>query len=132
MGNSITSYIRSYISNYTLYSKSKLVNTNISLKHENTILSSEILDLKEEIKQLKLNSGNKESMENFEKKLQESVKKLVDDMLENDSINSTMIPDYIERKIYTNVFTILIGIMKEIIDDTSINILNQNIKLQMV
>ena len=52
-------------------------------------------------------------------------------MLENENINSSIIPDYVERKIYTNVFTILISIMKEIIDDTSINFLNQNIKFAM-
>ena len=105
-------------------SKTKLITENNNLKEE-------VEALKQTIEELKSNSENTESVAQFEQKMQESVKKLVDDMLENDSINSTMIPDYIERKIYTNVFTILIGIMKEIIDDTSINILNQNIKLRM-
>ena len=56
---------------------------------------------------------------------------MVDNMLKNDSVNSIMIPDYIEKKIYTNVFTILIGIMKEILEDTKINIFNQNISFKM-
>ena len=110
------------------YNKSELAEANVFLKNENATLSARLLDLEEEIKKLKSNSGiSTESIEAFEKRMQGSVKKMVDDMLENDSVNSSIIPDYIEKKIYTNVFTILIGIMKEVLEDTKINIFNQNI-----
>ena len=118
--------------NYFSVPKSELVDANVFLKDENATLISRVLDLEEEIIKLKSNSGiSKESIEAFEKRMQGSVKKMVDDMLENDSVNSAIIPDYIEKKIYTNVFTILIGIMKEILEDTKINIFNQNISFKM-
>lgn len=118
--------------NYFSVPKSELAEANLFLKDENAILTSKILDLEREIKNLKSNTGiSTKSLDYFEKRMQSSVNKLVDDMLKNDNINSLIIPDYIEKKIYINVFTILIGIMKEVLEDTKINIFNQNISLKM-
>ena len=118
--------------NYFSVPKSELATANVYLRDTNATLSSHILYLEDEIKKLRSNSGiSTESIYQFEKKMQGSVKKMVDDMLDNDSVNSSIIPDYIEKKIYTNVFTILIGIMKEVLEDTKINIFNQSISLKM-
>ena len=110
--------------------KSDLASENNNLKQEISALKQKITSLEEVIRKPNTNL-NTLSMQALEERLQVSVAKLVDNMLENDNVNSSIIPDYVERKIYTNVFTILIGIMKETIDDTSINLLNQNIKFVM-
>jgi len=110
--------------------KSDLANENNNLKEEIKALKQKVISLEEVIGKPNANSTTV-SMQALEERLQVSVAKLVDNMLENDNVNSSIIPDYVERKIYTNVFTILIGIMKETIDDTSINLLNQNIKFVM-
>ena len=110
----------------------ELSSENRILKEENLQLKERLVFLEDEIQKIKTKSNiSPESADALEKKLQGSVSKLVDNILKNDSINSVMIPDYIERKIYTNVFTVLISMIKEILEDTNINIFNQNIKFQM-
>ena len=74
---------------------------------------------------------NNNSVKQVENKLKNSIEKLVSEMLKNENVNSSYIPDYVEKKIYTNVFTLLIGMMKEVLEDTSINILNQKISFTM-
>lgn len=107
----------------------------MDIPSENNRLKKEILKLNKKIialEKMKNNSGiDSESMDAFEKNMKKSVNIMVDDMLKNDSINSRMIPDYIEKKIYTNIFTVIIGLLKEVLEDTSINLLNQSITLKM-
>lgn len=118
------------------HQKSVLTQENEVLRSENLQLNKRLLILEEEITKIKNNSSKKsnlseESLNALENKMQASVKKLVNDMLKNNSINSSFIPDYIERKLYINIFTVLISMIKEVIEDTSINIFNQNIKFSM-
>jgi predicted nuclease with TOPRIM domain len=102
------------------------------LSATNFELNNKLTELENEINRLKVgHSISPSSVEEFEDRFKESVEKLVNDMLENDNINSSLIPDYIERKIYMNVFKMLISIMKETIDSTSINLLNHNITFNM-
>tara|TARA_Y100000389_G_C17345338_1_gene455547 strand:- start:610 stop:990 length:381 start_codon:yes stop_codon:yes gene_type:complete len=108
-------------------------NENQVLREENLKLNERLVFLEEEIKKLQVKTSiSQESIEDIEKRLQESVSKMVDTMLENDNINSSLIPDYIEKKIYTNVFKLLIGLLKETLESTSINLLNQSITLKML
>lgn len=110
---------------------SNLSQENEDLKIQNAKLIEYIEDLKHKQNIINFASIEQESSNNFERKMEESVKKLVDNMLENNSINSSLIPDYIERKIYENVFTIFIGLLKEVLENTNINLLNQNISLKI-
>ena len=116
--------------NYDAY----LHEENNNLKNKNLKLENEIKRLEKQIIDINLNKNDvidmelDKSAENIENKLNDSVKKLVDDILKNDSINSSLIPDYIERKIYENIFKVFIGLIKEILENTNFNLLNQNIK----
>ena len=105
---------------------------NKNLEFDNLKLNEIITNLKNDIIQLTSEKETKQVNINkdFEKKLHESVSKMVDNILKNNDIN-TIIPDYIERKIYSNIFTILINLLKEVMEDANISILNQNIKLKM-
>lgn len=117
-----------------IYSKeiSDLSSKNKILLEKNLLLNDRLKFLDDEIKKLKKNSNiTAESSDAFEKKLQSSITKFVDNILKNDNINSALIPDYIERQIYTNVFTVFVSLLKEIIEDTNINIFNQTIKFKM-
>ena len=66
-----------------------------------------------------------------EKDLKESVMKIVDNMLENDGINSSLLPDYIERKLYTNILIMIISLLKETLETTNVTLLNQKISLKV-
>jgi hypothetical protein len=111
------------------YEKKKLD----AIKNENVKLNNKVKELESAIELIKKNSIpiNNNSVKQVENKLKNSIEKLVSEMLKNENVNSSYIPDYVEKKIYTNVFTLLIGMMKEVLEDTSINILNQKISFTM-
>ena len=52
-------------------------------------------------------------------------------MMQNNNINNSLIPDYLERQIYENIFTSIISIVKEILETTKVSILNQEITLNL-
>ena len=118
---------------------------------KNYCISPNMKDLQEKIEQLiKENEKLKKNIQNLESKkanetiilknnnlniideqLQISIKKLVDDLLSNENINLDILPDYVERKIYENVFTVAIGLLKETLEKTKITILNQDITFNL-
>ena len=117
--------------NTNLLEKLKIKNKQI--KEQEKLLEQQDL-LKQEEKQLKQeekihDKQNKQQLINVEveKKMNKSIKKLVNHLLENDNINNTYIPDFIERKLYENVFTLLIGVLKDTLENANIKFLNQNI-----
>jgi hypothetical protein len=102
------------------------------LKAENSKLLEGIKKKEDELSSLKsAKICKKKSTDVFERRMKESVKSLVDEMLENNKINNSYIPDFIERKLYENVFTVIISLLKETLENTSIKLLNQNITLNI-
>ena len=57
----------------------------------------------------------------------EQIELFVDGLMKNKSINFSMIPDYIEKKLYTNVFTIVLNILDTILDSVNIEIMGHKI-----
>ena len=104
---------------------------NQDLENQIKILEKKIINMNLESNTIMFDDNSEiDEADDKEIKLKNSVKALVDDILKNDSINNELIPDYVERKIYENIFNTLIKLMKEILESSSINFLNQNIKLK--
>lgn len=61
---------------------------------------------------------------------EEKIKEFIDEMLKDSEIN-TIIPDSIERKIYTNVTKLVLEIMKKSLESTTIKFLNHEVKLSI-
>ena len=55
----------------------------------------------------------------------------VEQLLDNKNVNIRYLPDAVERQIYRNVITILIGIMDDVISTTSIRFMGQQIVLDL-
>jgi len=104
---------------------------NQDLENQIKILEKKIINMNLETNTIMFDDNSEvDEEDDKEIKLKNSIKLLVDDILKNDSINNELIPDYVERKIYENIFNTLIKLMKEILENSSINFLNQNIKLK--
>ena len=95
---------------------SEIHNQNELLRSQNQELKKQIKSLKEIIDRDKNNlaiakkeleeqekTDKKEKLEEFYNNLDSSIDKYVNEMLKDDEINS-VIPDYIEKKLYKNVF----------------------------
>lgn len=61
----------------------------------------------------------------------EKIEMFVDEMMENKSINFTMIPDYIEKKLYINVFSIVLNILDSLLDSVSVQIMGHKISIDI-
>lgn len=58
----------------------------------------------------------------------EYIEKYIDKVLKNDKLNNKLIPDYIEKKLYTNVFKIALHVMNEIFENTHFGFLDYKLK----
>ena len=122
---------------------SEIYNQNELLRSQNQELKKQIKSLKEIIDRDKNNLAiakkeleeqeninKKERLEEFYNNLDSSIDKYVNEMLKDDEINS-VIPDYIEKKIYKNVFTLVLKLVRNITDSTSITFLDQELKITL-
>lgn len=57
----------------------------------------------------------------------DAVKAIVDKFLKNDLINNPYIPDFIERRLYANVVKLVLGMLKETVEASNIDILGHRI-----
>lgn len=129
----------------TLEEKSKtkekeIINTNT----ENEVLKKMIKNLEKQNQELLLKIEEKREIqkqkENNECKnnLSESsinkaiIRKYIKEMLEDENANIGWMPDFVEKKIYENVFTLLLGLLETNIEKTNIEILGHKIKLSLV
>ena len=129
------------MSNSNNYSEIDVQNT--LLRNQNNELKKQLSHLKNIIEkdQIEINklkniidtkkeNNKKEELDQFYKNLDSSIDKYVNEMLKDEEINS-VIPDYIEKKIYKNVFTLILKLMRNVTDSTKINFLDQELSLTL-
>ena len=129
------------MSNSNNYSEIDVQNT--LLRNQNNELKKQLSHLKNIIEkdQIEINklkniidtkkeNNKKEELDQFYKNLDSSIDKYVSEMLKDEEINS-VIPDYIEKKIYKNVFTLILKLMRNVTDSTKINFLDQELSLTL-
>lgn len=91
--------------------------------------SNNITNLRNEVEE-KLKKENEENMEKLCDDLNQSIDNYVSEMLEDEEINSA-IPDFIEKKIYKNVFKLIIKVMKSFTQSSKISFLGQEISIKI-
>lgn len=84
--------------------------------------NEEIQRLREEIQRLKTKPM---------KLSEQGINDYVAQLLADKYVNSPLIPDFIEKKIYTNVVTLILGILKDTINSTSIDFIGNKVTLHM-
>lgn len=125
----------------TLEDKSKtkdkeIINTN----KENEILKKMIKNLEKQNQELLLKIEEKREIQKEKEcknNLSESsinkaiIRKYIKEMLEDENANIGWMPDFVEKKIYENVFTLLLGLLETNIEKTNLEILGHKIKLSL-
>ena len=103
---------------------------NYDFNDNTDILIEELIAENKKLKnELHVIKNNK--LDAIEDELKVSVKRLVNELMKNDNINSDLIPDFVEKKIYENVLTLAISLLKETLEKTKITILNQDITFNL-
>lgn len=61
-----------------------------------------------------------------------TVEKIVDGFMKNKRINSAMIPDAVERAIYENVLTLVMGVLEEVTASANVEVLGHRLEMKLV
>lgn len=106
--------------------------------------NAELEDLKKQIyslqcinEQLEQKLREEKNKITMESKTEHQLSKLqidafVDQLLQDTSVNIKYLPDAVEKQIYKNMFNILIGLINNTLDTTSIKFLNHEIKFTII
>lgn len=62
---------------------------------------------------------------------EDKIDAFVDKLLENQSINMSLMPDYIEKQLYKNVFSICLGILDTVLDTVKIEFMGHKIVIDL-
>jgi hypothetical protein len=103
-------------------------NKNLILELENS--KKQIEDMKKIINNIDLSSNTikKDNIKQLSKiKIEEFVEKLISD----EQLNINWLPDYVERQIYFNVFNIIMRLLTDILEDTSLELIGHKIKFNI-
>lgn len=60
-----------------------------------------------------------------------SIEKIVIEMLKNEDLNIKYFPDWVEKKIYTNVFTMMMNLVNEILKTTQLQCIGHEVSVSM-
>jgi len=138
--------------------KQKIIDEE-KLKHEKVLIKKdvELKDLKKELKALKKINGalQKKKVEEIKTRIkdgfdedksssifaetdrktnklsEDQIRLFVDELLKDQDVNISVLPDWAERQIYINVFNILLGLVKKTVETSSIKFIGHEVGLNM-
>jgi len=94
----------------------------LSLQEINTSLENKLLQ-----NSITKNISIKKEKPRLAKLSEEKINHFVKEILKDKNINIKYFPDFVEEKIYQNVFTILVNLLDHLVDTTSIKLLGHEI-----
>jgi hypothetical protein len=110
---------------------------NTIMTHSNALMlesrkKKELEDKNKLLRKRIKNLEDKLEIKNYSnEEINELLKLYVRDMLKDDNINSNIIPDYIEEKIYVNCLKLCMGMLSNGLENSQINLLNKKFKLSL-
>ena len=116
--------------NNTIELKQSIYELKKQIKALNKLVKSKDEKIEELTNALKEPSTNKIKMNhNVSKK---KIEEIVDKMLEDPNMNIKYLPDFAERQIYINVFTLFLGIVDNLSDNINVDVMGHKIRLQVL
>lgn len=61
----------------------------------------------------------------------QAIDRMVDKYLQNDMINSVFVPDFLERRIYANVVKLLMGVVNDTVETTSLEFMGHRLSFKI-
>lgn len=104
----------------------------LALKLQLQQLHEENSKLSNHIKQLEDKNKENPNPKNVKSLLsRDDIRKYIDKLLENENANVGFLPDFVEKKIYENVFIFLLGLLENTLEQSSIEVLGHKIKAEI-
>lgn len=63
---------------------------------------------------------------------EKAIEEIVGKFMANSSINSPLVPDFIERQIYRNALTLALGLAEEVLAGAKLEVLGHRVELRLV
>jgi hypothetical protein len=104
------------------------------LQQEVQLLRSQLNQAQRLIAQMAIPQASKTPEEQADDLLrlsQARVSEFVEGLLDDPSINIRVLPDAIERQLYTNVFNILLRVLSKVVDESSMSIIGHRLSLSL-
>jgi len=101
-----------------------------ALKAINNGLEKQMIEITQDISLNRLINPNAQT-KIFSQLSKQKIQELVDRMISNEAINIAYLPDFAEKQLYKNMFNILLGLLNELIEGSSIDILGHEITMRM-
>lgn len=99
-----------------------------SLKSINTTLRNEKSIIHTKFKhQVSANSNNVKQKIKLTELSKDRIEEFVEELVSDENVNIGYLPDFVEKQIYRNVFTMLIGLLDNVIDSTNIEFMGHEI-----
>jgi hypothetical protein len=106
--------------------KSVVKKKNMEFKSKIDEVMERNKELEAENRELKKKNDIKNSLNQIDKQM---IKHTVQKMLNNPNVNTGILPDKIEGKLYENMISFLLGLLKESLDTTKIEFLGHEIHI---
>tara|TARA_Y100000389_G_scaffold114197_1_gene111387 strand:- start:421 stop:888 length:468 start_codon:yes stop_codon:yes gene_type:complete len=103
-------------------------NKNLILELENS--KKQIEDMKKIINNIDL-SSNTIKQDNIKELSKIKIEEFVEKLISDEQLNINWLPDYVERQIYFNVFNIIMRLLTDILQDTSLELIGHKIKFNI-
>ena len=103
-------------------------NKNLVLELENS--KKQIEDMKKIINNIDL-SSNTIKQDNIKELSKIKIEEFVEKLISDEQLNINWLPDYVERQIYFNVFNIIMRLLTDVLEDTSLELIGHKIKFNI-
>lgn len=103
-----------------------------SLKKINSKLEQELKQkYDEDIELTQSKTANGMTVKDLTRISKSQINKFVDELLDDEDVNSKYIPDFVERQLYRNIFKILLGTLDNLFDSTSVKFMGHQITFDL-
>lgn len=98
------------------------------LKKQNKSLMKMNEDLRKDLKKLMNPDRSGVNIPPNRQVSMEVIRQYISDMLENEDCNIEYLPDFVERRLYEKIFSMLMGLMEHTLETTSVNFMGHQIR----
>jgi myosin heavy subunit len=96
------------------------------------VLSLSLSEVTTEKETVQSKNTAKEKDEALQLLSEQQVRVFVDDLLKKQSVNMGYLPDWAEKRIYNNILNMLLGIIKQTLDNTAVKIIGHELRFSLM
>ena len=102
-----------------------------SLKSINVQLEAQLVEALSQPKESSNSANIRPETKVFGEASKSHINEIINNLLTNENVNVKYLPDFVEKQLYRNMFSILLGLLDELIKTTNIELLGHEITMSL-